>query len=266
MTQCPKCSHVRMPHETQVHPDICPACGISYSKWQMRQRGTSPVAPKAVSDAIETEDAAEVHDTEYAERSWWTYCKDTFTEVPVRIEPAVWWGRAGVWCLLLAWAMYFASHGVDWEIIGGSFLHNINLAFHEFGHVFFAPFGRLMMILGGSLFQLLLPLGLLFAFTFYQRENFGAAVMLWWCGQSFVDLAPYIRDAEYRSLPLVGGAGEESHDWGNIMTEFNAIDSAVALGNASFTVGCVLMLLGLMWGGYILWLQHLVMRGEIVFE
>lgn len=266
MTKCPKCQHVRMPHETNVHPDICPACGIAYAKWQARHgKPDASVSDSARGDA--THDAADDEDgVEQPAQGWAGFLWDSFTEVPMRVEPTVWWGRVMVWCMLLAWAIYFAVNGIDWEIIGGSFLHNIDLAFHEFGHVFFAPFGQFMMILGGSLFQLLLPLALLFAFTFYQRENFGAAVMLWWCGQSFVDLAPYIRDAEYRSLPLVGGAGEESHDWGNLLTMLDAVDSAVALGNTSFVIGCALMAAGLLWGAYILWLQHLVMRGDITFE
>ena len=33
-----------------------------------------------------------------------------------------------------------------------------------------------------------------------------------------IDVSPYIADAPYRVLPLVGGLGEESHDWGNLLT------------------------------------------------
>lgn len=89
----------------------------------------------------------------------------------------LWWGSITI-------------HGIDWEVIGSSFMHNINLAFHEFGHVFFSPFGTLMMFLGGSLFQnfiafAALPLAV---FTFQQHDNFSAALMLAWCGQSFLSM------------------------------------------------------------------------------
>ena len=36
---------------------------------------------------------------------------------------------------LALWTLWFAANGIDWEVIGGSFLHNANLAFHEFGHL-----------------------------------------------------------------------------------------------------------------------------------
>lgn len=236
MTTCPKCHYTRKAHEGHLHSGICPACGIAYDKWR-----ASKNVQAVAEDFIEEEDAS--------------FLFGRFMEVPDRVEPVVFWGRALVWCALLAWALYFSSHGVDFEIILASFLHNINLAFHEFGHVFFAPFGDFMMILGGSLFQVLLPVILMFAFTFYQQDNFGAAVMLWWCGQSFVDVAPYIRDGQYRALPLVGGGGEESHDWGNLLTMLDAVESAPRYGNISFGIGCTIMFLGLAWGAFILYQQ-----------
>ena len=50
----------------------------------------------------------------------------------------------------------------------GSMSHDeLTILFHEFGHVFFRPFGEFMTILGGSLFQVLLPLPL--ALFFFGR-------------------------------------------------------------------------------------------------
>jgi len=233
MATCPKCHYVRAVHDGHLHPGICPACGIAYEKWRA-QKIVQPVEDVFFEEGfIEEEGEGGIS------------LFSRFMEVPERVEPVVFWGRAFTWCALLAWAIYFSSHGVDFEIILGSFLHNINLAFHEFGHVFFAPFGDFMMILGGSLFQVLLPLVLMFVFVFYQQDNFGASVMLWWCGQSFVDVAPYIRDGLYRGLPLVGGGGEESHDWGNLLTMLDAVESAPRYGNISFGIGCMIMFLSL---------------------
>src|SRR5690606_16098164 len=112
-----------------------------------------------------------------------------------------------------------------------------------------------MMILGGSLFQVLMPLGLLIAFSWQQRDNFAAAIMLWWSGQSFIDVSPYIADAPYRSLPLIGGMGEESHDWGNLLTMMNAVDSAATIANMCFAFGSLLIITAIAWGSYILYLQ-----------
>lgn len=228
MSACPKCHYVRQARDAAVHPDICPACGIAINKWRPRDP---------------------VNETEtMIEQVQRMSLREHFMQLPSRVDSGSLWGRAIIWLGLVIWAGWFVVNGIDWEIIGGSFMHNINLPFHEFGHVLFMPFGRFMAILGGSLFQILLPLGLFVAFSFFQNDNFAASVTLWWCGQSFVDLAPYIADAEYRLLPLVGGGGEESHDWGNLLTMMNMVDSAHSIARASFFIGTVIMVLALVWG------------------
>jgi len=161
--------------------------------------------------------------------------------------------RALLVLALAAWTLWFASHGIDGEIIGGSFLHRANLAFHEFGHLFFAPFGETMGILGGSLFQVSMPLALVVYFAFWRQDNVAAAATAWWTGQNLVDLAPYIRDAEYRALPLVGGRGEDSHDWGNLLTRWDAVEQCYALARTSFIVGLLVMVAALAWAALVLW-------------
>jgi predicted nucleic acid-binding Zn-ribbon protein len=272
--ECPKCHYVRQEHDATVHAGVCPACGIAYAKW-LAQQASEAAAIKQQADATAKAEAAreaqtthatgkatdaggeseldETQEVDEASPVW-----ELFVEVPDEVDDVEFWGRAGVWCALLAWTIYFASHGVDWEIIGGSFLHNINLPFHEFGHVFFSPFGEFMHILGGSLFQVSFPFVLMFAFTLYQHENFGASVMLWWCGQNFVDVSPYIRDGLYRALPLVGGKGEESHDWGNLLRIMGVEEKAPHYGNISFGIGCAIMCAGLAWGAFILYRQYQV--------
>lgn len=223
---------------------ICPACGIAYSKW--KGGGAIPFSPKTSSEDSETHT--------FQQKLW-----GTLTYIPEKVDSPSFWGRCVLLGLFAIWGVSFMVHGVDWEYIGGSFMHNINLAFHEFGHVLFMPFGTFMMILGGSLFQIMMPLIALFSFSLQMRDNFAAAIMLWWTGQSFIDLAPYITDAKYRNLPLIRGMGEESHDWGNLLTMLNRVDSAGTYGNIAFTVGCLLMLLSFYWAGWVLWQQKKVL-------
>lgn len=232
-----------------MHAGICPACGIAYAKWRSRELRPAGAARERV-PATGRDDRGDLLQRLRAQLS----------EVPESVEPAAFAGRALLLAALGLWSTWFIAHGIDWETIGGSFLHGANLAFHEFGHLFFRPFGEFMTILGGSLFQVLLPLALLALFAVRQRDNFAAAVALWWCGQNFVDLAPYIRDAEYRVLPLVGGGGEESHDWGNLLTTMKAVDSCYALARASFMLGVLVMLAALAWGAHLLWLQRAGLR------
>jgi hypothetical protein len=239
ITTCPKCSYQRLPTDAHIHEGVCPACGIAYQKYLDRQRAPAP-AP------VEYEVA--VPRTEQL--------KARLSEVPQQVDATAFWARAAAWCAFALWTAYFTLHGIDWEVIGGSFLHNVILPFHEFGHVLFSPFGRFMAILGGSLFQVLMPLGLMAAFILRQRDTFGASVMLWWAGQSLVDLSPYIADAVERNLPLVGGAGEESHDWGNLLTMMHLLNHAQGIARLCFCLGVLVMLAGLAWGFHVLRLQH----------
>ncbi|MBP6382391.1 MAG: hypothetical protein KA321_06855 [Pseudomonadales bacterium] len=247
MTRCPKCGHARTRAESHVHEGICPACGIAYAKWQARRPGAAAPVQATPANAAPGE---------CGNGPFLTRLRLQLLEVPERVEPASFWGRTALLAALALWSAKFILNGIDWESIGGSFLHGANLAFHEFGHLFFRPLGEFMGILGGSLFQVLLPLALLAVFAVRQRDNFAAAVALWWCGQNFVDLAPYIRDAEYRVLPLVGGGGEESHDWGNLLAMLDALDSCYALARSSFTLGALVMVAALAWGAYLLVLQR----------
>ncbi len=230
-----------------MHPGVCPACGIAYAKWQ-RAHGSQQIEENQAPASTCNQEAGT--EAPLLERLRLQLC-----DVPETVDTLAFAARALLLVLLAAWSAWFIVHGIDAVTIGNSFLHGVDLAFHEFGHLFFRPFGEFMTILGGSLFQILLPLALLAGFVFRQRDNFAAAVTLWWCGQNFVDLSPYIRDAEYRVLPLTGG-GEENHDWGNLLERLDAIGSCHILARSSFMIGALLMLLALLWGGWLLWLQR----------
>lgn len=127
------------------------------------------------------------------------------------------------------------------------FLHNVDLPIHETGHLVFAPFGETTMFLGGSLFQILVPL--LFAATFaWRRDRFGAAVCLWWVAQNCWDVAIYVADARAQALPLVGG-GE--HDWFNLLDHWNLLHRDLAIAQQVRAAGVVVFLVAMglgLWG------------------
>ena len=136
----------------------------------------------------------------------------------------------------------------------------VNLAFHEAGHVLFMALGNFMMVLGGSLMQLIVPAVVMLAFVFKHENPFGGAVALWWLGQSTMDLAPYIYDARSGQLLLIGGfIGRErpgSHDWTNLLGWLGMLDYGHALGTFTNFVAMVVMILALAWGAYLLYLQY----------
>src|SRR5437867_721256 len=114
-------------------------------------------------------------------------------------------GRVLVYGLLIFWGVKFIATPMETNYVGGHFMHLINLPFHEAGHLIFSPFGRFMMVLGGSLWQLLMPLICLGAFLFYNNDAFGATVALWWFAESLMDPSPYINHARDPQLILLGG-------------------------------------------------------------
>lgn len=124
-----------------------------------------------------------------------------------------------------------------------SFLHLPNLVFHEAGHIIFAPFGNFMMTLGGSLFQVLIPLICAGTFLFQQEDAFGASVCLWWAGESLLDLSPYIDDARSLQLMLLGGpAGAvEGHDWEAILMALGWLHLDHAIAKGAWWLGATVM-------------------------
>ena len=92
-------------------------------------------------------------------------------------------------------------------------LDSLDLAIHETGHLVFALDGDTLHILGGTLFQLIVPAAFAIA-LWRQGDRHGATVPLWWVGQNCWNISVYIKDATAQELPLVGG-GE--HDWAALL-------------------------------------------------
>ena len=110
-------------------------------------------------------------------------------------------------------------------------------------------------MLGGSLLQLLVPLAVMLSFLLQQHDPFAASVGLWWLGQSLMDLAPYIHDAQAQKMLLLGGVtGGDApgyHDWNNLLGRLDWLDAAPALANLADGLGLMLMLCALAWGAYV---------------
>jgi hypothetical protein len=172
------------------------------------------------------------------------------------------WTIAVKTLLLLAlavWGLRLASQPIVSNAVGESFLHLINLPFHEAGHVFFTPFGRFIQILGGTLGQLIIPAIVIGTFI-RQRQPYSAAIGLWWLGESCMDIAPYIDDARAGQLMLVGGVTgsevEDYHDWEGILSRLGMMRYDHALARVAFVFGILILLTALCWGGYILWREY----------
>ena len=168
-------------------------------------------------------------------------------------------GRVVILIGLAVWGWTFVTSSIESNYVGHSFMHNINLPFHEAGHLIFSPFGRFIQVLGGTLGQFLIPAICLTAFLVQYRDPFAATVCLWWVGQNFLDIAPYINDARALDLVLLGGVtGKEVegyHDWENILGMLGLLQYDHTIATLSYRFGTFLMILALGWGAYLLHLQ-----------
>ena len=128
-------------------------------------------------------------------------------------------------------------------------LDSLDLAIHETGHLVFAFGGETLTLLGGTLFQLLVPTAFVVA-LWRQGDRHGATVPLWWLGQNCWNISVYIKDAQAQVLPLVGG-GE--HDWAILLDQWGWLERDQAIGRAVFLLGMVLYGIALTAGWFLLY-------------
>ena len=189
----------------------------------------------------------------------WAEIRGAFVDVPDRVPPAAFYGRVLVLAVFVVWTVTFMPYrAADPNL--QSFLHGVNLVFHEAGHPIFGILGwDFLTALGGSLMQLLIPLVCAATLLWKTRDPFGASIGTWWLGENLIDLAPYIADAQALELELLGGATGaevEGHDWEAILTTLGLLQHDVTLGRLSHRLGLLVMLASLAWGAYILVRQH----------
>jgi hypothetical protein len=185
---------------------------------------------------------------------------DVLLEPMEKMDKPTFYGRCIALALLALWSWFLFTYDYRIGEIGTSFMHNILLPIHEAGHVLFMPFGNFMNILGGSLFQLLLPFGTGIAFFWINKDNFGAAIGMWWAGVSLLDLAPYIYDARHPQLILLGGhTGDDGpHDWIYLLRVMGQLQNAQEWGAFVHLLGGILMFVTLSWAIIVLWRQRLI--------
>lgn len=246
--RCPDCGFIQMPEPR------CKRCGASL------QTGASTPRFPAEKIFFQSQDQAEWH-----EGDWGPWVRKLLFHVPSNINPIVFCGRAALYVVFLIWGLRFIAMDYD-TLVGGyppinqSFMHSVNLVFHEAGHVIFTPFGRFLTILGGTLGQWLIPFIVLCTFLLKTRDTFGATIGLWWLGQSFMDIAPYINDARAGQLILLGGVTGRDvpgyHDWENILRDLGWMQYDHTIAGIVNAVGVTMMILSFLWGAYVLYLQY----------
>ena len=199
---CPKCK------KEQTSSDSCIQCGVVFAKISSHQKNSQDPSKSKISGENSSSHLRSQADSPLFFESRWN------PPAPYALEAL---------SLLMALLMVLiASKGIfapDSFIL--MIVHNINLAFHEAGHVIFGIFGNEnLTILGGSLGQVLIPVVVAGSF-FLKRDIAGFAFGLFWMGESLLDVALYMEDARLLQLELIGGLGMEAHDWRNLFNHWD---------------------------------------------
>ncbi|WP_070988227.1 hypothetical protein [Halofilum ochraceum] len=237
--ECPKCGHTRQPEHIR-----CSGCDLVFAKYETYlERKAELEAQRTEAGGVPSERLRAI--------------VDGLLE-PGDVTARYWWPYAVLWAVFVIWGwsyMLESLYDLGWD---PGFLHAINLPFHEAGHVIFGVFGDFIGSLGGTLGQLLIPIVCAVALLRGNHDTFGASLCLWWFGQNFLDIAPYMADARAGEIPLLGGnRGNSSpygfHDWEFILGETGLLAWDRVLATITLNGGRLIMLTAMLWGAWLLW-------------
>ena len=120
-------------------------------------------------------------------------------------------------------------------------IDTIDLFIHEAGHPIFGILGRFMNFLGGSLFQIIIPVTTVIVFA---KSNLRSLPFtLYWTGQSTVNVSIYIGDAPFRQLQLISRAA--IHDWWWLLSHMGIMEYAEDIANVVNALGILTCIVGI---------------------
>jgi hypothetical protein len=120
---------------------------------------------------------------------------------------------------------------------------------HEGGHLLFRFFGgEFLMVAGGTLLQLGVPLMLATYFAF-QRQVQGVAFCLFFFFEQFLPISIYMADARAQELPLltVGDSDDVIHDWNYLFDRLGLLDHDIQIAHFVRMIGWIGMLATVAW-------------------
>jgi hypothetical protein len=126
---------------------------------------------------------------------------------------------------------------------GFLFLDYANLIIHEAGHPFFSYFGHTLMILGGTLGELIVPL-LCASFFFFHRQTYGLAFSIFWFFENFLYIGTYMSDARTLILPIVNS---DESDWTILFDQWGVLLYDQKIGHLTRQLGWLGMLAVVFW-------------------
>ena len=177
-----------------------------------------------------------------------------FQSIRKKIED---WCSGRVWyirALLLVFLIYVGcrhlANPLYISIFGG-----INLAIHELGHILFRFAGEFIMVAGGTILQLAVPLASAVMFIF-QPDYFAVTVCGVWLSTNLYSVATYVGDAREQMLSLVTvGGGDAIHDWHYLLSRMHLLSWDTGIAVFIRLLAFVSMWGSIMVGVWMLWIM-----------
>ena len=136
--------------------------------------------------------------------------------------------------------------GISWLVVYSLFLLHafrdttgflfpdfVNLMIHEAGHLFFSWGGNTLMLLGGTLGELLVPL-LCALYFFFHGQTYGFVFSAFWFFENFLYIGTYMKDARANALPLVNS---DIGDWTLLFGQWNLLPLDLKIGQFTRDLG-----------------------------
>ena len=158
--------------------------------------------------------------------------------------------RAGLFFYLAYAGCKHLKSGIGGEYT--SWFAGITLAFHEMGHLVLSGAGQTVMLLGGSIFQLAIPVLAGLYLLFKQHDWFGVSVCGVWLATSLFELATYIDDANRLNLPLVGFGEDVMHDWETLLTQWHLLNQAQLIAGLTHALAITTWGVSMAFGAWLL--------------
>jgi hypothetical protein len=119
---------------------------------------------------------------------------------------------------------------------------------HEGGHLLFRFFGEFLMVAGGTILQLAVPL-MLAAFFIFHRQIPGTAFCMFFFFEQFLPVGTYMADARAQELPLltVGDSDNVIHDWAYLFGKLGVLDHDTQIAHGVRVLGWLGMIGTLAW-------------------
>ena len=151
---------------------------------------------------------------------------------------------------LVAWLVFYLLFLLyAWSGRGGFLMiDNVNLIVHEAGHLLFSYLGYTLMIWGGTILQLFVPLALA-AYFAYLRQPAATAFCSFFFFENFLYISVYMADARAQALPLVtvGDSDYVEHDWNYIFSSLGVLQHDLGIAAVMGFVGWLGMIATMCW-------------------